>query len=82
MYVAAFLLLVAVYGFLRHTFIMRYDIGWNALHKRVHVKEQEEKNILFRRWSSKGEAILRIMMPLAAAVTLTVIFLLLYQEYR
>ena len=74
MYVAAFLLLVAVYGFLRHTFIMRYDIGWNALHKRVHVKEQEEKNILFRRWSSKGEAILRIMMPLAAAVTLTVIF--------
>lgn len=81
MYVVALLLLVLVYGFLRHTFIMRYDISWNGLHKHVHAKEQEEKNILFRKWSEKGEAILRIVLPLAAVVTLAVIFLLLYQEY-
>lgn len=80
-YVVALLLLAAVYGFLRHAFIMRYAVSWSSLCKKTHVREQEEKNILFRKWSDKGETMVRIAMPLAAAATLTVIFLLLYQEY-
>lgn len=71
-----------MYGCLRHTFIMRYDISWNGLHKGVHGKEQEEKNILFRKWSDKGEAVLRIVMPLAAGLTLLAFGILLFQEYR
>lgn len=82
MYVAALLVLAVVYGCLRHTFIMRYDISWNGLHKGVHGKEQEEKNILFRKWSDKGEAVLRIVMPLAAGLTLLAFGILLFQEYR
>ena len=82
MYIAALLLLAAVYGFLRHSFIMRYDISWNSLYKRVHAKEQEEKNILFRKWSNKGEAVLRIALPLAAIATLGALCILLFQEYR
>lgn len=82
MYVAALLVLAVVYGCLRHTFIMRYDINWNGLHKGVHGKEQEEKNILFRKWSDKGEAVLRIVMPLAAGLTLLAFGILLFQEYR
>ncbi|MCR0262419.1 helix-turn-helix domain-containing protein [[Clostridium] innocuum] len=81
-YVMVFILLLFVYICLRHQFIMRYDISWRGLQKKLYTKQQEEQRFLFRKWTEKGERILRILLPLAAIVTLTVIFAYLYREYR
>ena len=81
-YVLVFILLLFVYICLRHQFIMRYDISWRGLQKKLYTKQQEEQRFLFRKWTEKGERILRILLPLAAIVTLTVIFAYLYREYR